>query len=210
MNLEQIQTPLDIWRKAILSERNHPPHKSMIECIEKYNLLINNALILGDASMVNARYLIEEKGVGHVVDVDSSPVLLDEVYFDKNDERLERHVETFDTYKFPEATFDFIYGKSISFNKRDKNEDVLKGVTHALTNNGIFLAVWLGKNSYVGKAEFWYDENEIREMYENANLEIKEFVHNGPKEGNCLDGTVRIFEDYRVIACKQKSINHTK
>lgn len=203
MKLEQIHTPIDIWQKAILEERNQPPHKSMIECIQKYHPSINNVLILGDASMVNAKYLIDTLDVGRVVDVDSSPVLLDEVYFDKNDERLERHVKTFDSYKFPDSSFDFIYGKSISFNARAKNEKVLKGIMDSLTVDGIFFGVWLGKNSYVGKAEFWYDENEIREMYEKADLEIKEIVHNGPKEGNCLDGTVRIFENYRVVSCKR-------
>lgn len=147
--MEQIKFIEDIWRNAILAERNYPPHKTLINCLNKIDQQIEKALVLGDASMVNVKYLIEEVGVNQVVDVDSSPTLLDEVYFKKDDIRLKRIVKPFDEFKMPKDAFDFIYGKSISFNKRVRNDMLLKRINKALTTNGIFLAVWLGKNSTI-------------------------------------------------------------
>ena len=59
----------DKWERAILLERERPPHPTMIDSLTEV-LDKDSALILGDACKVNSKFLIEQAGFQSVDNVD--------------------------------------------------------------------------------------------------------------------------------------------
>ncbi|MGA3193232.1 MAG: hypothetical protein ABSD73_12160 [Candidatus Bathyarchaeia archaeon] len=162
---------MDTWREAILTERkSNKIHEPMKKALSYTNGHRNNALILGDASLVQSKYLIEVEKFSRVVDVDISPALLDDGPVGRNDQRLERVVKPFDEFLPPTDTFDFIYGKSIAFNPKKTVRTLLDGLNHSLKSDGIFCAVWAAEGDSFRNVQ--YTEEELRRLYSNSGLEI--------------------------------------
>lgn len=192
----------DPWRKAILSERERKGYEPMLEkALGEYAGERENALILGDASLVQADFLLEQHNFAHVVDVDSSPTLLDDVIVKRDDTRLERVVSTFDEYDFSEKEFDLVYGKSIAFNPKETVEALLKNITSTLTEKGIFYAVWAGeKDSY--RHGIFYTLDEIQDLYSEVGLEIMEMNESSnPVPG--LLGRAGTKHEFKTLAKKK-------
>jgi hypothetical protein len=172
-NKSSFENP-DPWRPAILAERKNRSMEKMLEnTLASYEGDRKNALILGDASLVQSHLLLEEQNFKHVVDVDSSPSLMDDDIVPVADLRLERIVSEFDKYEPAADTFDLIYGKSIAFNPKATIEEVLKKISLALTSTGIFYGTYGGEgDSY--RHEISYTLQEIKDLYQKANLQIIE------------------------------------
>ena len=170
---KQYENP-DPWREAILAERKYSGHEPMlVNALNDYGGKRDNALILGDASLVQAEYLLEKKNFIHIIDVDVSPTLLDDEIIQKDDTRLERIVLPFDQYDPSGEKFDLIYGKSIAFNPKETIQKVLQGLSESLNEEGIFFATW-GAEGDSYRHGIFYSLEEINNLYSNANLEIIE------------------------------------
>ena len=173
-NLDNNFEKADPWREAILAERRRGGQEPMlVKALDNYGGKRENALILGDASLVQSNYLLEEQNFGHVVDVDSSPTLLDDVIVKKDDPRLERVLKTFDEYDPSSEKFDLIYGKSIAFNPKATIGKLLENLSNALNDGGIFYAVFAGDGD-IYRHGIFYSQKEIEELYAITNLEILE------------------------------------
>jgi hypothetical protein len=156
----------DKWGRAILLEREKQrTHPLMIEALRE---VVNkdSALILGDACKVNSKYLIEESGFQSVDNVDSSPLINDDYYVS---EKLHNYEVLFGSFEFPENKYDFIYGKSITFLKKELLEKMLLKIEKSLKTGGVFVSTWLlSKNTTVPFGK--WEEGEIEKVLVNINL----------------------------------------
>lgn len=179
--MESISQNRDHWREAILKEReNGKIHPYMLFGLKHVkNTAESNALVLGDASLIQCRYLLEISHFNHVTDVDLSPTLLDDgVLSQLTESKITRTVSRFDTYDFPLQAFDFIYGKSIAFNPKETLGTLLSKISDSLTDHGIFCAVYgLESDSFRPKQ---YTREEILNLYNKNKLEILEAEVEGP------------------------------
>lgn len=161
----------DRWRSAILKEREYPDKREAMlqEILLEYKGERDNALILGDASLVQSNFLLNEEGFEKVTNVDSSPSLMDDDIIKISDQRLERVLKQFDTYEPPANTFNLIYGKSIAFNSKETTNEVLQKLAISLKEDGVFYAIWgMDGDSY--REGISYSEEELRNLYSDANL----------------------------------------
>ena len=170
--MESFEQKKDEWRDAILKERENKSIDPFLkEILLSYKGERKNALLLGDASLVQSNWFLNDQGFEHVVDVDSSPSLLDDEIVPLSDTRLERVMTTFDLYDSKGQEFDCIYGKSIAFNPKELTPNLLKDLSRTLTNDGVFYAVWAGAgDSY--RQGISYTEEEIESLYKDAGFEI--------------------------------------
>jgi len=179
----------DKWRPAILAEREkNKIHHYLITALQ-FVKEKDSALILGDASLIQTKYLIEEAGFKQVIDVDSSPSILDNgILTDNQDGFVTRIISTFEEYNPPINSFDFVYGKSIAFVKKSDLEKVLNQICLSLKQNGIFSAVWgLSGDSFRPKL----DQQTLERIYNNAGFEIiKKDFEQAEKRGLITMGTV--------------------
>lgn len=160
----------DPWRQAILEERKHIYLDPLLEqVLENYEGSKDTALVLGDASLVQSSLLCK-KGFKHIVDVDSSPSLMDDDIVSITDHRVERVLSEFDQYH-PKGSFDLIYGKSIAFNPKETTPKLLQTLSEALTENGILYAVWGGEGDSF-RENIVYSLEELERLYAEANLKI--------------------------------------
>jgi hypothetical protein len=190
----------DNWRNAILQERENLTHDKLLqEILSKYEGGRTNALILGDASLVQAKYFLETEHFSHVVDVDSSPTLLDEVFFEKDDKRIEKVLLPFDRY-VPSQNFDFIYGKSIAFNQKTTTQTLLNTLRDHLEEDGLLYAVWGGEgDSYRRGIE--YSLEELQELHQKAGLSIVRVEEKDEAVESLLNRSGR-GHTYRILAKK--------
>ncbi len=160
----------DSWRDAILAERqlNHV-HTVMHEGLAHLHGERNRALILGDASLVQAKHLSEVEHFPEVVVVDASPTLMD-AGAGIDDNKITRVMSNFDRYDLPQSSFDFIYGKSIGFNPKRTVPPLLKKIHAGLRDEGVFVAVWAGHQDTYRPVH--YTDDEVRILYARAQLEI--------------------------------------
>jgi hypothetical protein len=166
---------IDRWRPAILAERKYNyVHSVMIDSVERYIPVRKNALLLGDASLIQSKYLLDIGKFSHVTNVDCSPTLLDDEIISLSDKRLERVVETFDQYDFSSRTFNFVYGKSIAFNPKPTVFSLVAQIEQSLDTDGIFAAVWAGSADTFRPIH--YSKEELLHLYKSNNLEIISFT----------------------------------
>jgi SAM-dependent methyltransferase len=174
----------DPWREAILVERKHLHMEKMLKHIlDSYEGERKNALVLGDASLVQSLLLLEKQKFEHIVDVDSSPSLMDDDIISINDPRLERVLSDFDKYDLPVDSFDLVYGKSIAFNPKETTPLLLEKISQSLKESGLFYATWAGEGDSFREG-IYYSFDELKRMYENSNLAIFEKqIKDIPMEG---------------------------
>ncbi len=155
-----------MWAKAIQAERNLPPHSSMIVglgFLPTENR--QNACILGDACCINSRYLIEEAKFSHVDNIDRSPLLLDGFY---ESPKLTKHNMLFGSYEFPQNTYDFVYGKSITFALEHLLPRMISNIIESLNIGGIFTAEWCLEQNEQGPASLAnHEQSTIEKLYTN-------------------------------------------
>lgn len=193
----------DPWRKAILSERSRGAHEQMIKGLEQYKGSRNHALTLGDASLVQANYLLTKAGFNMVTDVDSSPTLLDEEVISPNDRaKLKKVLSTFTDFEYPESEYDFIYGKSIAFTPKQEAAHVLKNISKSLKPGGIFSAVWAMDGDSFRK-EF-YTKQELESLYEETSLDIITFE----EESRMTEGLVTPGKVHAALLIAKKRPSH--
>lgn len=178
---------VDIWEEGILLERNLPPQSLLLKSIN-YVANKNTVLILGDACQIHSQYLGEVAGFKHIDNVDMSPMVLDGFY---SSEKMTPHQTTFGMFKYPKDAYDFVYGKSIMFAKRELLPEIMQKITESLHKGGIFSATFfLSDEKFMNKiAIFKKDEienilkqtgltyiesNEIRKPLANLHGEITE------------------------------------
>ncbi len=174
----------DPWRKAILKERESGRVQPMMINTSRLVSQKQNALILGDACLVNSNYLLNEAGFSCVINVDTSISLLDNDIISLDDKRLERIVSSFDEYDAPESFFDFIYGKSIAFNSKVTIELLMDRLQRSLRSGGIFSAVWAGAGDTFRPVH--YTEKELVDLYEHSGFTIKFLKNYQPQKVNGL------------------------
>ena len=155
----------DKWERAILLERERPPHPTMIDSLTEV-LDKDSALILGDACKVNSKFLIEQAGFQSVDNVDQSPLINDDYYIS---DKLHNHQVLFGDFDFPENKYDFIYGKSISFLKPKILEKILIKIKESLKPGGIFTSIWLLPKTTVASHGIWEKET-IEKALEKTNF----------------------------------------
>lgn len=195
----------DIWRPAILSERQKgETYKSMLRALKYVGEVRDRALVLGDASLIQSKYLVEGAGFKHVVDVDSSPSIMDDDVISKDDTRVERIVQTFDGIVVDENSFDFIYGKSIAFNPKESIQSLLARLASSLKDGAVFCAVWAGEGDDF--REEHYSEEELRELYSKNDLEIVLFEDGGLKKSEGLLGSIKMGHQILIIAKKKVNL----
>lgn len=192
----------DPWRKAILKEREIARiSKTLKSALSKYEGDHKNALILGDASLVQSRFFLEEEKFEHVVNVDSSPSIMDNEIVSIQDQRLERFQKEFDEYDFDQKKFDFVYGKSIAFNPKETVEDLLKNIAASLNEKGMFYALYGGEgDSYRDGISYTWDE--IQKLYNDNHLQIVDYKEVDREVEGILNRQGRQHE-FRVTAIKK-------
>jgi SAM-dependent methyltransferase len=159
----------DPWEKAILLERKFPPQPSLLKTIS-YLQNKNNALILGDACQINSRYLIEKIGFEHIDNIDGSPVILDQFY---DSPKMSVYNLFFPQFHYPENTYDFVYGKSLTFIKPEYIEDILKKIAASLKIGGIFSSVWnLPQSTRKSVFSGIWEKNDIERYLQETGLII--------------------------------------
>jgi hypothetical protein len=195
-------TPTDKWRKAILKERENAHIQPLLMAtVKKINPnQRHSALVLGDASLVYVKYLLDIARFKHVVDVDASPSLMDDEFGLGADIRLKRVQSPFDKYQ-PAAgeLFDLVYGKSIAFNPKDTIVELLKTIKAVLTTQGVFAAEFAGEKDTFRKIH--YTNEELHKLFTDAgfgDIQIKELL---PKN---ITGLVRegVTHTFRVLTKK--------
>src|SRR5690606_37090316 len=100
--------------------------------------------------------------------VDQSPLINDDYYVS---EKLHNHQMYFGEFHFPENTYDFIYGKSITFLKEEYLEEVLLKIEKSLKQDGVFLSTWLLPESTSVTSGKW-DPEILEKILNNLNLTI--------------------------------------
>lgn len=191
----------DPWRKAILVERQQGVHPRLINLVSSLVGTRDAALLLGDASLVQARYLLDDARFAKVVDVDASPSLLDDEVPNESNQRLERILTSFEQYAPPAGTFNLVYGKSIAFTLKESAPNLLEKISASLKDeNSLFGATWALEGD-TARREF-YTEDEIKSMYADAGLEVLRTRTNGPIEAQ---GLLRPVICHEIIVLAKKS-----
>ncbi len=161
-----VNKKIDTWEKGIILERDLSSQGLLIKSID-YVHKKDNALILGDACQVNSKYLGETAGFKHIDNVDISPMVLDKFY---PSEKVTPYKTTFGMFEYPEDKYDFVYGKSITFSKREAMLDILKGIVSSLHVGGIFSATFYLKGTeYLPKFGL-FEKEEIETLLAQTGL----------------------------------------
>ncbi len=190
----------DPWVELVRRERElGEVHERMLLALQYVKGERDAALVLGDASKVQAKYLLEQAGFGLVTDVDISPSLGDDEVVPLSEERLKRIVSPFDGYMPPEESFNFIYGKSLAFNPKETTPEVLLRMQLALTEGGIFSAAWAGE--YDEFRSKHYSQEELEQLYIQSGLHILHMDNRTPEEVRGLNST-RVAHLIDIIAEK--------
>ncbi len=190
----------DPWAELVRRERElGEVHQRMLLALQYVKGERDAALVLGDASKVQAKYLLEQAGFGLVTDVDISPSLEDNEVVPLSEERLRRIVSPFDGYVPPEESFNFIYGKSLAFNPKETTSDVLLRMRDALTGDGVFSAAWAGE--YDEFRSKHYSQEELEQLYIQSGLHILHMDNRTPEEVRGLNST-RVAHLIDIIAEK--------
>lgn len=157
---------VDTWAEGILLERGLPPQSLLIKSIN-YVDKKDTVLILGDACQINSKYLGETAGFKHIDNVDISPMVLDKFY---PSEKITPYKTTFGMFEYPEDKHDFVYGKSITFSKREAMPHILKGIANSLHIGGIFSATfYLQGSEYLAKFGL-FEKEEIETLLAQTGL----------------------------------------
>lgn len=191
---------LDPWAELVRKERElGEVHERMLLALQYVQGKRDAALVLGDASKVQVKYLLGEAGFGVVTDVDISPSLVDDEVVPLSEARLKRIVSPFDGYIPSEESFNFIYGKSLAFNPKDTTSDVLLRMRGALTGDGVFSAAWAGE--YDEFRSKHYSQEELEQLYAQSGLHILHMDNRTPREVQGLNST-RVAHLIDIIAEK--------
>ncbi|MBI3494835.1 class I SAM-dependent methyltransferase [Candidatus Saccharibacteria bacterium] len=188
----QNKLPGNYWDSSIESERVKPAHYTLEDACKEY--AHSNVLILGDASKVNAAWLINEAGTNHVTVVDSSHMLLDENVLSPDNPKLTCIKSDFTEYKpTTNDSFDMVYGKSITFCPKSYIRSLLELIHECLELNGIFIATFGGKEDSFRHEN--YTRVELIELLEGAGFELINIEEVGPEQsaGLVVPGTQHYF-----------------
>lgn len=188
----------DPWEKLILRERELTDlHPFLLETLEEFKPPLQNVLVLGDASHVQVRHLLQ-MGAQYVVDVDSSPIVLKpEPEIDKSKVNLIH--STFADYAPPNDYFSFIYGKSTAFNPKDTTPNLLTNVKDSLTQDGIFAAYWAGPHDRFRSIR--YELEKLLNLYEQAGMQVLKQQEINKARSQGLVST-KALHTYRITAKK--------
>ncbi|MDB5188519.1 MAG: hypothetical protein JWM92_117 [Candidatus Nomurabacteria bacterium] len=130
----------------------------------------NKALVLGDVSLIQSKYLLESANFSNVTVVDANQALFDEEVIPISDDRLERVQMEFQHYEFPLSLFDFIYGKTIANTPKDIAQTIMSKIERSLTFHGIFCAVWASKGDTFRPIH--YSKPQLVHLYEENGFKI--------------------------------------
>lgn len=191
----------DPWVELVRKERElGEVHERMLLALQYVQGKRDAALVLGDASKIQAKYLLEQADFGSVIDVDISPSLVDDEVIPLSEGRLKRIVSPFDGYMPPEESFNFIYGKSLAFNPKETTPEVLLRMHVALTEGGIFSAAWAGEHDEFRSKH--YSQEELEQLYSQSGLRILHMDNRTPREVQGLSST-RVAHLIDIIAKRQ-------
>lgn len=196
--MENFKNKNNIWNDAIILERTKPHH---IFLEENLNYIKNrdNALILGDACKVNSKFLIEHARFNHVDNIDQSSLVVDDYY---NSSQLSNFQTFFGSFNYPKNKYDLVYGKSITFTKKEVLPKVLKNIEDSLQSGGFFLSSWNLENTalhavYLG---IWNKDLLIQEL-KKLDLEIIK-LDEIQRSCNSLSGDIGIEHTLKVVMKK--------
>jgi hypothetical protein len=185
MNFEKEKTP---WHDAIMAERSlRATHSKYWKPTLENNLPMEkrkNCLVLGDASHIVTSSLVLDEGFEHATVVDGDPLVLDDFMMDSSDTRFTKIQSAFKDYS-PAEQFDFIYGKSVAFIRKDEIVDFLKRIHESLTDEGVFVAVYAANGDSF--RPIWYIKEGLENRYKEAGFTIKEIIENDNENPGLLN-----------------------
>lgn len=168
---------------VIVERRLNQVHKILRNTVSHINPARRNAaLILGDASLVQSRFLLSDAGFRKVVNVDADHHLLDNEVVSITDSRLLRILSRFDRFDPSQFSFDLIYGKSIAFNPKETIVSVLSGLWQSLSINGIYAGVFALHDDEFRPIEVLYTLKEIKMVHESAGMELYSLNEHAPRQ----------------------------
>lgn len=201
------EKPKTAWHDAIMAERSlgnigHDHSTSYLnKPLDKYVMYEQreNCLVLGDASHVVTKGLVEKKFFEHAVVVDSDPLVLDDYLFGKDDGRFTKIMSDFMDYIPPEDTFNFVYGKSVAFIPKEKISEFLSRIYKCLKKQGIFCSVLVGEKDTFRQVH--YTKKEIEDLYKESNLHILD-LEERPARKNIGLTSPGVVHEFVVVAKK--------
>lgn len=132
------------WGKYYERTRERPPHSSLREAL---SLVPNKdtALDLGAGSLRDTRYLLRD-GFGHVVAVDSEPLITQEA-IPEGGGKVEIVLSSFEDFEFPENVFDLVNAQySLPFTAPESFAEVFAKTKSSLKSGGVFVGQLFGQN----------------------------------------------------------------
>jgi len=185
------------WSGFYESTKELPPHESLVQAIE----LVSEreaALDLGAGAMRDTKFLLKT-GFEKVVALDAEPInQLDEI----SDIRLEIVTEPFESYEFPEDSFDVVNAQfSLPFTSPNSFEEVFNKLQASLKKGGIFVGQFFGKHdewSANPKMTFQSIE-EVRELL--SNMEVLK-LEEREEDGTTAAGTPKHWHVFYITARK--------
>ena len=186
------------WTGFYESTKELPPHELLVQALE----LVSEreaALDLGAGAMRDTKLLLKA-GFEKVVAVDAEQINQQN---EISDGRLEIVVEPFESYEFPENSFDLVNAQfSLPFTSPESFENVFKKLQTSLKKGGIFVGQFFGKNDeWRGNPKMTFhsleEAQQLLSKMEILKIEEKE------QDGSTAAGTPKHWHVFHITARKQ-------
>jgi SAM-dependent methyltransferase len=131
------------WQEYYKQTKEDPPRESLVRAMELVEEK-EEALDLGAGALNDTKYLLEE-GFQKVIAIDREPSVK-ELGQEINSEKLEIVISSFESFEFPENTFDLINAQySLPFIPPESFNEVFKKIKSSLKTGGIFVGQLFGE-----------------------------------------------------------------
>jgi len=185
------------WTRVYESTKELPPHESLFQALE----LVREreaALDLGAGAMRDTKLLLKV-GFEKVVAVDSEPI---NQHNEISDDRLEIVVQRFESYDFPEDSFNVVNAQfSLPFTSPTCFNTVFDKLKSSLMPGGIFVGQLFGKNDEWSsdKKMTFHSLEEVQNLF--SRMEILGFEEK-EQDGTTAAGTQKHWHVFQITARK--------
>ena len=185
------------WSSFYESTKELPPHESLVQALEL--VPVREAVLdLGAGAMRDTKLLLKA-GFEKVVALDAEPINQNN---EISDVRLEVVIEPFESYTFPEDSFDLVNAQfSLPFTSPDAFDDVFNKLQASLKKGGIFVGQFFGKNDeWSGNPKMTFQSVEqVQEIL--SNMEVLK-LEECEEDGTTAVGTSKHWHVFYITARK--------
>lgn len=186
------------WRDYHDQTKNKPPNSLLLQALE-FVIHKQKALDLGDGSLRDARYFLDEGFEVMVVDQEPQMMQYAETL---HAEKLRCVVSSFADFDFPEETFDIASAMyALPFNPPDTFDRVMQNIKASLVKGGIFCGHFFGvRDEWSTNPDMtFHTKAQIADIF--ADMELIQ-CEEEEKDRLLADGTPKHWHLFYVIARK--------